>query len=127
MTPQHEGEGSVNPAANLASSTAGSGTSLKMTPNAFVRAASIHNAELGGGNDDKKISYRVYGDYDLGWEDNMEKKELVRTILSMKVSEVKDFLAVLEKQREPTIKTFTECLRGLPPNSATGNVRVLYG
>jgi hypothetical protein len=116
MTPQHKGEGSVNPISNPASSTSGAGICLKMTPNASVRAASIHE------NDDSNVPYRVYGSYDLGWEDITERKGLVSTILSMKTSEVEEFL---EQQSVPPIKTFTECLSGLLQDPG-GNVIVLY-
>jgi hypothetical protein len=123
MTLQHEGEGSLNPEASPACSTSGAGSCLKTTPNAPVRAASIHK------NDDANVSYRVYGSYDLGWEGKMEK-DLVRTILSMKVSEVKEFLAALEKHCSPTIKTLTECLKGLRleelDSEDTSYIRVLY-
>jgi hypothetical protein len=131
MTSQHEGAGSVNPAANPASSTSGAGTYLETIPNASVRAASIHNAELGDENDAENISYRVYGipGYDLGWEDNMEKKGLVHTVLSMDPLEVDNSLAELENQRKFSTKTFTECLRGrlgAEFGSKEDSVRVLY-
>ena len=118
MTPQHKGEGSVNPISNPASSTSGAGICLKMTPNASVRAASIHE------NDDSNVPYRVYTiqSYNLCWEDIIERKGLVSTILSMKTSEVEEFL---EQQSEPPIKTFTECLSGLLQDPG-GNVIVLY-
>jgi hypothetical protein len=109
MAPQHEEAGSVNHAANPAPSTSGAGTYLKATPNASVRAASIHNAELGAENNAENISYWVYGDW--GRKFYKERKELLRTILSMNTVEVDLFLAELQNQGKFSTTIFTECLR----------------
>lgn len=110
MAPQHEEADFVAP------STSGAGTFLKTTPNASVRAASIHNTELGDENDAENISYRVYGDLgrDWPWEDIMERKGLVRTVLSMDPLAVDHSLEELENQRKFSTKTLTECLWGRP-------------
>jgi hypothetical protein len=125
MTAQHEEEGYVNSAANPAAPTSGAGAGLKTTPYASVRASSIHENDAANG------SYRVYGSYDLGWEDIRMRKGLDRTILSMRISEAKDSLALPEEQKNPPIKTFTECLRGILWEGSRWQdhsfVRVLYG
>jgi hypothetical protein len=141
MAPQHEKADFVNPAANPAAnpapSTSGASTFLKTTPNASVPAASIHNTELGDENDAKNIPYRVYGDLgrDCPWEDIMERKGLVRTILSMKPLAAGDSLEKLEeleKQRKFSTKILTECLWGLgggsrcDPSREPSSVRLLY-
>jgi hypothetical protein len=81
-----------------------------------VRAASIHNTELGDENDAENISYRVYGDLgrDWPWEDIMERKGLVRTVLSMNPLAVDHSLEELENQRKFSTKILTECLWGRP-------------
>jgi hypothetical protein len=125
MTPQHEEEGSVNPAANPAAlMTSRASPNFNMAPT--VCNSSIHEKEHWN------ISYRfyrVYGDLDRGWEDIMspEKQGIAPTILSMENWEAEESLRTLKEEGSHSIKTFTECLRGLLRREEPGRLRILYG